>query len=90
MMPATHSCQHQAAFQSGNCIFGSESRSCAIKPAFPCKLFKFINPELKRELRVLLDRGRATAKRESVEQAGSLSIAIELTEPIGDLGETVR
>jgi hypothetical protein len=39
---------------------------------------------------VLLDRRRATAKRESVKQAGSLSIAIELTEPIGDLGETVR
>ena len=39
---------------------------------------------------MLLDRGRATAKRESVKQAGSLSIAIELTEPIGDFGETVR
>ncbi len=38
---------------------------------------------------MLLDGGRATAKRESVEQAGSLSIAIELTEPIGDFGETV-
>jgi hypothetical protein len=39
---------------------------------------------------MLLDRGRATAKRESVKQANSLSIATELTEPIGDFGERVR
>ena len=39
---------------------------------------------------MILDRGRATAKRKGVKQAGSLSIAIELTEPIGDFGETGR
>ena len=37
---------------------------------------------------MLLDRGRATAKHKGVKQAGSLSIAIELTEPFGDFGET--
>ena len=39
---------------------------------------------------MLLDRGRTPAKRKGVKQAGSLSIAIKLTEPIGDFGETGR
>ncbi len=39
---------------------------------------------------MLLDRGRATAKREGVKQAGSFSIAIELTQPLGNFGKTGR
>ena len=34
---------------------------------------------------MLVDRARAAAKRESVEQAGSPPVAVELTKPLGYL-----